>query len=99
MRQVILNFREANSPRYKMISNKQTGPGSLYLEINEQANVQQNTSMQALFNHFFFKVHILDEQEIPSLSTLPTDFISVNPHVRYRRLIGIEEIENQPEVN
>lgn len=43
-------------------------------------------------------VHILDEQEIPSLSTLPTDYITVNPRVHYHRFIAIEEIENQPEV-
>lgn len=73
--------RLQNAPTYPMISNREKGPGTLYLEIYGHANV-----------------YLLGEQEVPSLTTLPNDVLLVTPHIHYRRLMTINEIENQDEV-
>lgn len=83
-----------------MISNKKTGPGSIYVEVLESANVNTESTEAEELPRFgnALQVHLLDQQEVPSLSTLPTDYIAVNPRVHYHRYVSIEEIENQQEV-
>ncbi|KAK9746739.1 Amiloride-sensitive sodium channel [Popillia japonica] len=98
--------RDAGAPRLEMISNKDTGPGTLYLELFGNANVfiigEQEvpslTTLQTDILQVTPHIHFYRLIAINELTTLQTDILQVTPHIHFYRLIAINEIDNQPEV-
>lgn len=76
------------------INSKQTRDQNIsFLEMVSNRTTGPGTFYIEIFGNA--NLYILGEQEVPSLTTLQTDVLQVTPHIHYKRLMTINEIENQ----
>lgn len=72
-----------------MISNKRTGPGSLFMEVLTEANVNNRFQLKILpnegpFSIFVFQIYTIGEEDVPNLVTPKSEILSVGPYIAYK---------------